>query len=128
MLNLQSLNYEEFSQYTVARSADDDCQPSGCIAVVLPSGMCGVSRFSHCSCNGTHYSLGGENGMLCYDWTGSFKEMLYMAVRKTDLVVSGRPLNPEDYDYMHVNAVFEQLCEKYSFECNLIKEELGKAL
>ncbi len=129
-MRLRDLMKEEFHKYIIAQDDDCDYQESGYV-ILLVDGEAAIASYSHCSCFGTasaicdaNYNKDGVNTPQ-FEWTGTFKELLYMAHHCMDPKMPMRMAEPNDCDYDHLRKVYDQLLDKYRLEA-LMFEELGK--
>lgn len=110
------LDRDAFEASIIAQHDDEDYDESGYVAFVVGK-TAYIARYSHCSCFGTwtaldrsdHSIRGGGN--LIYEWSGTVIQLISMARKKMDPALTGRVASPEDNDYDHLMAVYEQVIE-----------------
>ena len=122
--DVQFNDSEDFRNHIVAQDDDCDYDESGWVAVVK-NDVAGLAKYSHCSCFGTWTALhggsysdsGGQN--IVWDWIGSLKNLIKMAQRNADPHMPERTACPEDYDYDHLQQVYQQVL-KWSDKFGLV--------
>lgn len=121
MPNPQRVDYSTFEPpiNVIAQDDDNDYQESGWICFEC-QGVYYLARYSHCSCYGTWTDLvgGGINddgkyGEVRSDWSGSLTDLLNMAENQYDPHFPGRIIDPEDYDYDHLQAVYQEILNRF---------------
>ncbi len=71
------------------------------------SNLFGISRFSHCSCDGTWTSTNTDPA----DWEGGIDELITIARNLEDLGFRGRALDETDYEYSWHKRFYELVLE-----------------
>ncbi len=122
MLYVSQLTVEEFQRYIVAQDGDQDYESSGFVILVFPHGMAAMSAYSHCSCYGTWESI-NSGADAKFDWHGTLRELIQMAIDIADPIMPGRVADSGDYNYDHLCNVYKQVLEKYPLEAMMLRKE-----
>lgn len=106
-----------FSNSIIAQHDDCDYQESGWVAVVIED-WAALTRYGHCSCYDTWASITGGGisddegpNEPRWDWEGSPKELIQLAINKKDPALPERTASEEDYDYDHLMNVYTQILD-----------------
>lgn len=106
---------EKWAASVIAQDDDRDYQESGWVAGVVEN-WAYLTSYSHCSCYDTWASITGggisdDEGPNDprWDWTGTPDELVALARSNGDPGLKGREANREDYDYDHLQTVYEQI-------------------
>lgn len=72
-----------------------------------------ITRFSHCSCNGTWDGGWGSDHEYLegHDWAGAVDELIQLARAKEDLGLKGKPLDIDEYGAREVLKMYELILE-----------------
>jgi len=106
--------YAQFESAIIAQDDDDDYEESGYVAVVAGE-FAALTAYSHCSCYGTWTAICGSDYSSAditkqqWDWQGTPDELVSMAVRDADPVVTERKADDADCDYDHLSEVYKQV-------------------
>ena len=107
---------ETFNTSIIAQDDDCDYDESGYVVCVIGD-QAGLATYSHCSCYGTWTSItGGDysasgNGIASWSWIGKVKELVKLAKANGDPHLPGRTASSEDYNYDHLQKVYNQILE-----------------
>jgi hypothetical protein len=92
------------SDYVIARSDNGDPYSMTGFLAVVKDNEAALLDISHCSCYDTWYSGG-------WYWEGTVEELISLAQENADPNIPSRAMSPEDYDYCHMTAVYNQILE-----------------
>ena len=90
-------------EYTVARVDEPASYENSGVIAQVHDGKAIIWTFGHCSCNGTwpESDYTGKDWVEWTDkgdWEGTPDQLVEIAKNKSDIFVSGRAINRDDYD------------------------------
>lgn len=122
MLTIRNIKSREDLNSLIIAQGDmfdtgDACYDNGGYVVVYDGKEAAMTRFGHCSCNGTFTAIkdsgSSESVPLTFEWYGSLKELLKMARYKLDphCVFGSRKAKADDYDYRYLIVAYGKVLE-----------------
>jgi len=113
---IEFIDQNDFYAHVIGQKDCCDYEESGYVAV-FKNGVAAITRYSHCSCYGTWTDLLDKAHNPRLDWCGTIDELVEMAKRTADIIITEREADTSDYDYEHLVDVYDQVIKWYNIGC-----------